>query len=471
MARKIIILGGGLAGLSAAWQLSKNPQNKVLVLEKEKMVGGLARTINYKGFLFEFGPHRFFTKNSFIENLVKNLLGDELRQVPRQTRIFYRGQFFNYPPKFSDTLKLGSFVALKIFLDYLYIRVIRVKAKIKKPKIKTLEDAYIDQFGKSLYKIFFEDFSEKLWGLPCSQISADWATQRTKRMSITKVLSEMIFKKREVVSLVDKFYFPKKGIGRIAERLAEETAVNGGKIYTNAQVLEVDASSKKVKSVEVKLDGKKKNFQAEDFISTLPITAFIKMLSPACPGKILKAAQNLKFRDLVLVNLIIDKKSFSPDHWIYTQGPGIANRIIQPKSFSSQMVPDKNKTSLSAEYTIWEDDKITDSQYIEKTVKTLTQELGFVKKDQILDSFVLRARYTYPVYDLSYKRNLRLLGKYLARFSNFQTTGRSGLFRYNNMDHAILSGLYAARNIEGENYDLDKINVEKEYLEEKKKPK
>jgi len=465
MSRKVVVLGGGLAGLSAAYQLSKNPKNKVLVFEKEKNVGGLARTINYKGFLFEFGPHRFFTKNSYIEGLVKHLLGDELRQVYRQTRIYFEGNLFNYPPKFFDTIKLGWLPAFRIFLDYLYIR---IKSKFKEPKIKTLEDAYINQFGRSLYKIFFEDFSEKLWGLPCSQISADWAAQRTRRMSITKVLSEMLFKKKEVVSLVDRFYFPKKGIGRLAERLAGKTVESGGKIFTKAEVLKVNTAGKKVESVEVKLNGKKKKIKADYFISTLPITAFIRLLSPVPSEKILKATGKLKFRDLVLVNLIINKKSFSPDHWIYTQGPGICNRIIQPKNFSKDMVPDKNKTSLSAEYTVWEDDKISDRQYVERTIETLTKTLGFVKKGEVLDSFVLRARYTYPVYTLSYKKDTGVLKKYLKTLKNFQTTGRSGLFRYNNMDHAILSGLYAARNLEGEKHDLDRINVEKEYLEEKR---
>ena len=465
MKRRMVILGGGLAGLSAAFELSKNPQNNVVVLEKEKEAGGLARTINYKNFLFEFGPHRFYTKNTFIENLVKDLLGDELLVVNRQTRIFFDGKFFDYPPTFSDTIKLGYGQAAKIFLDYLWVR---IKSLLRKPKIRTLKDAYIDQFGKSLYQLFFEDFSEKLWGLPTSQISADWAIQRTKKMSITKILKEMIFKKREVVSLVDKFYFPKKGIGRISERLAEEIIKKGGEILTQADVLEININGKKIESVEFKLKGERKTIKGDFFISSLPINLFIKMLLPAPPPKILSTTERLRFRDLVLVNLIINQRNFSQDHWLYTQGKGICNRIIQPKNFSKGLVPDKRKTSLSAEYTIWENEKISDKELIEKTIKTITETLGFIKKEKILDAFVLRAHQTYPLYDLGYKKNLTFLEEYLTGFNNLQTIGRAGLFRYNNMDHSILSGIYAARNIEGADYDLDKINLDQEYLEEKR---
>lgn len=468
MRRKIVILGGGLAGLAAAFELSQSPKNQVVVLEKEKRVGGLARTINYKDFLFEFGPHRFFTKNKYIEDLVKKLLGKELRVVPRQTRIYFGGNFFNYPPKFSDTLKLGYWPALKVILDYLWVR---ISSRIQESKIKTLEDAYVDQFGRTLYQLFFEKYSEKIWGLPCSEISADWAAQRTRRMSISKVLKEMIFKRKEVTSLVEEFYFPKKGIGRIAERLAEEIIKNGGKIFTGAEVNEVETKRKKIVAVEVLIKNKKKKFPADFVISTLPLTLSIKMFSPSSPNEVLEAAKELKYRDLVMVNLVVKRKKFTKDHWIYTQDPGIFNRVIQPKNFSEDLVPRKGMITLAAEYTMGEGEEFgreTNRQLVERTVEALAEKLGFIKKGEVLDSFVMRSACAYPVYDLTYNNKVGILKKYFEGFTNFQTTARAGLFRYNNMDHSILSGIYAARNIEGANYDLDLVNVDQEYLEEKR---
>lgn len=468
MKRKTVILGGGLAGLAAAFELSRNPKNQVIVLEKEKQVGGLARTINYEGFLFEFGPHRFFTKNKYIEDLVKKLLGKELRVVPRQTRIYFGGKFFNYPPKFSDTLKLGYWPALKVLLDYLWVR---ISSQIKKPKIKTLEDAYVDQFGRTLYQLFFEKYSEKIWGLPCSEISADWAGQRTRRMSISKVLKEMIFKRKEVTSLVEEFYFPKKGIGRIAERLAEEIIKNGGKILTGIEVKKVETKRKKIVTVEVLIKNKRKRLPVDFVISTLPLTLSIKMFSPSPPDKVLEAAKKLKYRDLVMVNLIVKRKKFTKDHWIYTQDPGIFNRVIQPRNFSEDLVPRKGVITLAAEYTVGKEEELgreTNRQLIKKTVEALVEKLGFIEKGEVLDSFVMRSACAYPVYHLHYNNKVGILKKYLENFTNFQTTGRAGLFRYNNMDHSILSGIYAARNIEGGNYDLDQTNVDQEYLEEMK---
>jgi len=454
-----------LAGLSAAFELSKNPQNDVVVLEKEKEVGGLARTINYKNFFFEFGPHRFFTKNIFIENLVKDLLGDELRLVNRQTRIFFDGKFFNYPPTFSDTLKLGYSTTAKIFIDYLLVR---TKSFFIKPKIKTLEDAYLDQFGKKLYQIFFEKYSEKLWGVHPNKISADWAAQRTRRLSITKILKEMIFKKGEVVSLVEQFYFPKKGIGRIAERLTEEILKNHGKIYTQSEVLNLRIKGKKVTGIEVFIKGNKKLLKTDFVISTLPITFLIKIFSPLPPADILKTASRLKFRDLIMVNLIVKRERFSKDHWIYTQDPGIFNRVIQPKNFSPELVPEKGKITLAAEYVVGQSENPKSQELIEKTISALSGKLGFIKREEVLDSSIIKSPFAYPVYDLGYQRKITVLKKYLKNFSNLQTIGRAGLFRYNNMDHSILSGIYAARNVEGANYDLDKINVDQEYLEEKR---
>jgi protoporphyrinogen oxidase len=466
MKRKIVILGGGLAGLAAAFELSKNSLNEVVVFEKEKEVGGLARTINYKGFLFEFGPHRFFTKNKYIENLVKGLLGKELRLVNRQTRIYFKGKFFSYPPTFSDTLKLGYWQASRIFLDYLWVR---ISSRIKEPKIRTLEDAYVDQFGRTLYQLFFEKYSEKIWGLPCSEISADWAVQRTRRMSISKVLKEMIFKGKEVTSLVEEFYFPKKGIGRIAERLTEEIKKNGGKILIGVEVKKVETKRKKIVAVEVLIKNKKKRLPADFAISTLPLTLSIKMFSPSPSDKVLEAARKLKYRDLVMVNLIVKRKKFTKDHWIYTQDPGIFNRVIQPKNFSEDLVPRKGVITLAAEYTTGKEEELgceTNRQFINKTVEALVEKLGFIKKEEVLDSFVIRSACAYPVYHLHYNKKIGILKKYLKNFSNFQTTGRAGLFRYNNMDHSILSGIYAARNIEGGNYNLDQTNVDQEYLEE-----
>lgn len=463
-------MGGGLAGLAAGYELSRAGK-KVTVVEKWDEVGGLARTIKVKNFRFDTGPHRWYTKSNMVNEWMLKILGREVIKVPRLTRIYFDGKFFFYPIKLMNALTgIGILKAFQSVIDYL---IARTKARLFKQKLVTMEDGYINQFGKTLYETFFKRYSEKLWGVDCRQISIDWVGQRTRGLNILTIIKDTFFKSRGVVSLVDEFSYPKTGIGRLAEKLAEEIEKRGGAILTNTEVVEINHSQNQISSVKVKTKNKSLTFKADEFISSIPINDLIKSLKPVADKKIINLADKLEYRDELQVALFVNKTHITPDTWIYVHPKEIPfMRVMEMDNWSDELSP-AGTTTLVFEVACNEGDgmwKKTDHEIIDFVANSYINEFKLITGKNILGGYVHRVPKEYPVYHIDYKEDTDKIKNYLLKFENLQLVGRNGTFRYNNMDHSIEMGLFAAKNIIAgkKAYDIESINIEREYLEEKK---
>lgn len=468
--KHIVILGGGLAGLAAGYELTKKGFN-ITVLEKWEDVGGLARTLEHKGFKFDTGPHRWYTKSDMVNTWMLDLLGKDVVKVPRLTRIFFDKKYFYYPIKFKNAiLGIGLYKSSLAVFDYFMAR---FKARVLPQKLTTMEDGYINQFGKTLFEIFFKRYSEKLWGRDCQEISVDWVGQRTRGLSITTLIKESLFKSNKVVSLVDEFSYPKDGVGQIAYKMRDGIKKQNGKIILNAEVVKVYHEDKKIITVDYLQNGKRFSIKGDQFISSIPINDLINILTPKPPAEIVKLADKLEYRDELQVTLFVNKTKITPDTWVYVHPKNISfMRFMEMDNWSPTLSP-KGKTSIVFEIACTEGDAMwrrSDSSVIELVKKDFIEEFDLVTESDIIGGFVHRVPKEYPVYHINYKEDVDKIKKYASIFSNLQLIGRNGTFRYNNMDHSIEMGLYSAWNIihGRKKYDIESVNIEREYLEEKK---
>lgn len=466
----VVILGAGLAGLSCGYELTKAGR-KVTIIEKEAEVGGLAKTIKINEFSFDTGPHRWYTKNDMVNNWMLKLMDKEIIQVPRLTRIYFDKKFFNYPVQIKSTLQgMGLIKTTVAVIDYLWVRVKTMF--IKKPPI-SLEDGYISKFGNTLYKMFFKRYSEKLWGVSCKDISADWIGQRSRGFNITTVIKNAVFPKEKIVSFVDEFSYPKQGIGRIADRLAQEIINNGGEILLNSSVESIATEKNKISNILIKNGQTINTIKTGEIVSTIPISELIARLSPKVNDQVLKINKILKYRDEVQVILFINKTHITPDTWVYVHPFEIPFvRFMEMDNWSKELAPN-GKTAVVFEVVCNQGDKIwqkTDAELTKWISNKFIKEFKLITETNIIGSYVHRITGEYPVYHLGYQRDVEVLKKYLSLYKNLQIAGRNGTFRYNNMDHSIEMGLYAAWNIiENERkFDIENVNIEREYLEEKK---
>lgn len=467
---KIVILGGGLAGLTAGYELAQAGKD-VTVVEQHSGVGGLARTITVGKFKFDTGPHRWYTKNDMVNRWMLSLLKDETIKVPRLTRIYFDGKFFNYPIKIGNAMKgIGLKRSVKSLIDYVSARIV-YKFTNKKPA--TLEEGYIAQFGKTLYRTFFERYSEKLWGRKCSQISADWISQRSRGLDISTILKNALFGSEKVVSFVDEFSYPKKGIGRLADKLAEGIIKKGGKVRLNSKVVTVNHRGTKISTVVVNNKDQQKIITGDEFISSIAISDLVSALNPQVPAKVTDTNRKLEYRDEVQVVLFINKEKITDDTWIYVHPFELAYmRVMEMDNWSKQLSP-KGTTALVFEIACNEGDNIwktADKELIRRITGSYLKEFNLINNEDISGGFVHRITKTYPVYHLGYQQDVSCLKGYLHKFTNLQLIGRNGIFRYNNMDHSVEMGLYAAFNIinNEKKFDIEAVNIEREFLEEKK---
>ncbi len=445
--KEVLILGGGLTGLSAGYVLSKAGFG-VKVFESDDTVGGLSKTIVHNGYRFDLGGHRFFTNNNEIDNFVKDLMTDELILVPRKSKILMRDKYFDYPLKpFNAMFGLGIPTSMKIVFDY---GIERLKQLMKKPDIISLEDWVVNNFGRTMFNIYFKEYSEKVWGMDCKSISVDWVSQRIKGLSLFSAVKNAFFKfsGKDIPSLVDRFVYPELGIGRISDRLMEEIDKDN-KVFTDAGVLQVNHAGFKIENIKVKNNGSESTVEGDEFISSIPMTKLVTMLNPAPPEDILKAASSLNFRDIVIVAIMVDRKRVTDQTWIYIPEQKIPfGRIHEPTNWSEKMAPD-GKTILVIEYFSFKGDKIwsqTDEELTDITVENL-ERLGFVDSKEVEGSVVLRIPKAYPLFEVGYREICDKIYDYLGKFTNLQIAGRVGMFRYYNMDHAIESGINAAEKI------------------------
>ncbi len=463
----VVIIGGGPAGLTAGYELMKHGINSV-ILEKANKVGGISRTETYKGYYFDIGGHRFFTKVGEVQAIWKEILGDDFIQVPRLSRIYYEGKFYEYPLSLFKTLNNLGFTRSTLVLNsYL-------KGKLRQrlnPQLKaeTFEEWVTDCFGERLYRMFFKTYTEKVWGIPCSQIRADWAAQRIQNMTLKGVLMNAILGSQNSKSLIKKFDYPRKGPAMMWERCQEILENNGSEVDLNAEVIRVEREGTRVISVIVKQGDRTFNLTGNHFINSMPITTLVHRLHPLPPQEVLKAARGLKYRDFLIVSLIINRDHLFPDNWLYIHSPEFkVGRIQNFKNWSPQMVPDPSKTCLGMEYFCSEGDELwqmSNWELIELASQEIVKlDLGVTKSD-VEDGCVIRQYKAYPVYDGEYRQHLQLLQDYLQTFENLQTVGRNGMHRYNNQDHSMLTALLAAKNILGEEHDLWNVNLERSYHE------
>ncbi len=460
----VAIIGAGPAGLTAAYELLKR-DIKPIVLEKDEHVGGLVRTETYKGYRFDIGGHRFFTKIEKINRLWQEMLGDDFLKVSRKSRIYYQGRFFNYPLDFYDTFSnLGIIESLLILLSY-----IRMQFR-SYSKEETFEQWVSNRFGRRLYRIFFKAYTEKVWGIPCDKIQARWAAQRIKGLSLATVLYNALLGIQKSKSLINEFYYPVRGAGMMWRRFQEKIEAGGGLVRFNSEIIRLSHQNGVIKSVTVQSDGEKMvEIPVRHLISSMAITRLVALLDPEVPGEVLEAAKKLSYRALIVVGLIVDKKDLFPDQWIYVHNPDEkVGRIQNFKNWSTAMVPDPQKTSVGMEYFCNSGDEDwarSDVEMISMASRELS-ELGFAEADNVIDGFVMRQANAYPIYTREYNEGLKVIRDFLGTINNLQTIGRNGMHRYNNMDHSMLTGMMAAQNVSGEKHDIWAVNEDQEYLEE-----
>ncbi|HVF49489.1 MAG TPA: NAD(P)/FAD-dependent oxidoreductase [Pyrinomonadaceae bacterium] len=467
----MVIIGAGPAGLTAAYELGKAGVASV-VLERDAQVGGLAKTVNYKGFRFDIGGHRFYTKVEAAERIWREVLDstDFLRRK-RLSRIYYNKKFFDYPLRASSMLfKLGLWQGCLILLSYLRARA------FPEPDERTFEHWITNRFGQRLYSIFFKSYTEKVWGVPCSEITAEWAAQRIKGLSLSVVLKDILRGQPRdknngavVKTLIDEFDYPRLGPGMMWEAMAGMVRAQGGTIRAHTTVERIHWTRGRIEAAEVTTGARTETLRGTHFISSMPIRELVRKLAPAPPAEVLAAAARLQYRDFLTVVLIVRRRNLFPDNWIYIHDPEVKlGRVQNFKNWSADMVPDADKTCLGLEYFCFKGDglwSMPDAELIELGKREL-EKLGLARADEVEEGTVVRVPKAYPVYDSTYKQSLAALRRFLDTFPNLQLVGRNGMHKYNNQDHSMLTGILAVKNILGANFNLWEVNTDEEYQEE-----
>jgi protoporphyrinogen oxidase len=464
--RKVVIVGAGPAGLTAAYELSKWNVPAV-VLEADNTVGGLSRTVNYKDYLFDIGGHRFFTKWEEVNRIWNEILPDRFLERPRLSRILYRKRFFYYPLRPKDVLfGLGVVESVRVIFSYLKSRLFYYHNE------QNLEQWVSNRFGKRLYEIFFKTYTEKVWGVPCSQIGAEWAAQRIRGLSLNTVVRNALFRQKQskVKTLLRSFHYPEHGPGEMWETMAEVLGKKQYPVLLERRVVRILHDHTGVTAFETAGPHGYERFVGTDFISSMPIRELIQALNPPAPEKVQMAARRLRYRDFLIVSLIIRRKDVMPDNWIYIHDPGIhVGRIQNFKNWSPAMVPDPNKTCLGMEYFVFENDSLwsrPDHELVE-LAKSEIALLGLAREEEIDDGVVVRMPKAYPMYGDGWLKHVATIRQYLENaLPNLQLVGRNGMHKYNNQDHSMMTAQCAARNIVGGQFDLWAINSEADYLEE-----
>ena len=443
-ATETAILGGGLAGLSAGCILTRAGRSAVVV-EAAPEVGGLARTIEHRGFRFDLGGHRFLTSDEDALLFVTSLLRDDLLEVPRSSKIYLQGRYFDYPLRPVNALSgLGLPATLRILTDY---ATERFKSLVPGRSAVSLEDWVVKRFGRRMYDLYFRDYSEKVWGIAGSRISAEWVGRRIAGLSLGKAVKNAFFRRsgQGIATLADRFLYPRRGIGQLSERLRDEITARNS-VRTGTRVLRVRREKDRITGVMVRSGEQVSDIRAREYCSSIPLTSLVGLLHPAPPDAVLSAAAGLRFRDLVVATVMLDRPRVTDLSWLYLPDKDMPiGRVHEPKNWSASLAP-PGKTHLVAEYFCSRGDAVwaaTDAELADLTVQRLSG-LGFFHPREVIGSCVVRVPRAYPVLDIEYRQRHDLIMDYLGEFSNLQVIGRGGTFQYLNMDHAVVSGIRAA---------------------------
>lgn len=466
--QRILIIGAGPAGLAAAYELSKKGKDiEVDIFEAEPEVGGLSKTISLDGYYFDLGGHRFFTNIEDVKKVWHEVLGKDFISQKRISRIYYKNKFFDYPIKISNVLmNLGVLESSLIFFSFL-------KSKIRPfKKEDNFEDWVTNRFGKKLYRTFFKTYTEKVWGMPCKEISSEWASQRIKGLSLLSALLNALplKRKKDIKTLTKSFYYPKYGPGMMYEKIKDliEKKHNFS-VHTNLAVKKIFQKGRKW---QIHTDKGAEQKKYDHIISTMPLTDLISVLNLKRDTKKIKSiARDLRYRDFIIVCLVFKNKNTLKDTWIYMHEKKVRlGRLQVLNNWGKHMLKNKNYASYGAEYFCTEGDKIwqMNDQKLASLAINEMKKCNIIPSDfKKIKSKVVRVKKAYPVYDSYYSKNIKKIQSFIDSVENLQTCGRYGMFRYNNMDHSIYTGMLAAKNILSgkKKYNLWGVNQDEVYCE------
>ncbi len=471
---KAAIIGAGPAGLTAAYELSKQHAPVVVFETDPEYVGGISRTVNYKGFRFDIGGHRFFSKSREVEDFWTEVDGEDMLDRPRSSRIYYRGQFYTYPLKpFEALSKLGLLESALCMLSFAGARLNPTRDP------KTFEEWVANQFGKRLFRIFFKTYTEKVWGMSCDEISADWAAQRIKGLSLGSAIKHALFsqkpkdRKQVVKTLIDTFRYPRLGPGMMWEACAQKVRKLGGAVMLGRKVTRCrfDSASKLWIVTAHNANGEAEEYRAENLVSSMPIRELVAQIEPQLPEAVLRAARSLRYRDFLTVGLIVKDRGRVTDNWIYIHDPNVqVGRVQNYKSWSPEMVPDPDYCSYGLEYFCFEGDGLwttNDTELIELAKKEI-QKVNLADSADVVDGCVIRQPKAYPVYDDAYQEHVNTIRTALGQnYPTLHMVGRNGMHKYNNQDHAMMTAMLTAKNILAgdRKYDVWAVNQDAEYHE------
>jgi protoporphyrinogen oxidase len=458
----VAIIGAGPAGLTAAYELSEAGV-KVEVFEASGQVGGMARTFELWGQKVDLGPHRFFSSDMRVNKLWLKVVGQDYRMVDRLTRIYYRGRFFNYPLKPLDALtNIGISEAAACVASYARERCFPIQQD------GSFEDWVVSRFGRRLFEIFFKSYSEKLWGLTCKELDADFAAQRIKKLSLLEAIKNAVLQGRGNThkTLVDQFAYPLGGTGMVYDRMAAHVRTHGGRVHLNMPVKRVLATGNRVTGVELN-SGETRSY--DHVISSMPLPLMVSRL-PGVPAPIKKAADSLTFRNTVLVYLKVEGTDLFPDNWLYVHSADLKmGRITNFRNWVPELYRNETSTILALEYWCYDSDALwhQDDAGLITLARDEAARTGLLKGARVSAGHVVRVPRCYPVYRRGYRQELSPVEQYLSSLQGLTAIGRYGAFKYNNQDHSILMGMLAARNlVEGTQQELWSINTDYENYQE-----